>query len=85
MLFNPNAFITAPSHELLNMVKKSDLLHIAARYESTTVKNSMLKHKIKTILIQVLVDKEILDFFFFFFFCFFSCFPNSDRFANART
>ena len=45
------------------MAKKSDLLDIAAHYELTTVSKSMLKHEIKNILFQFLVDKEILDFY----------------------
>ena len=61
MSFNLNAFITAPSQELLILAKKSDLLEITAHYELTTVNMSMLKLEIKHILVQFLVDKEILD------------------------
>ena len=61
MSFDLQAFIAAPSQELLNLAKKSDLLDIAAHYELTTVNKSMLKHEIKNILVQFLVDKEILD------------------------
>ena len=61
MLFDLQAFIAAPSQELLNLAKKSDLLDIAAHYELTTVNKSMLKQEIKNILVQFLVDKEILD------------------------
>ena len=61
MSFDLQAFITAPSQELLNSAKKSDLLDIAAHYELTTVNKSMLKQEIKNILVQFLVDKEILD------------------------
>ena len=61
MLFDLQAFIAAPSQELLNLAKKSDLLDIAAPYELTTVNKSMLKQEIKNILVQFLVDKEILD------------------------
>ena len=61
MSFDLQAFITAPSQELLNLAKKSDLLDIAVHYELTTVNKSMLKQEIKTILVQFLVDKEILD------------------------
>ena len=61
MLFDLQAFIVAPSQELLNVAKKSDLLDIAAHYELTTVNKSMLKQEIKNILVQFLVDKEILD------------------------
>ena len=61
MSFDLQAFIAAPSQELLNLAKKSDLLDIAAHYELTTVNKSMLKQEIKNILVQFLVDKEILD------------------------
>ena len=43
MSFDHQAFITAPSQELLDLAKKSDLLDIAAHYELTTVNKSMLK------------------------------------------
>ena len=78
-VFDLQAFIAAPSQELLNLAKRSDLLDIAAHYELTTINKSMLKQEIKNILVQILVDKEILDF---------SALSlvtrNSDRFANAR-
>ena len=61
MSFDLQAFIAAPSQELLNLAKKSDLLAIAAHYELTTIKKSMLKQEIKDILVQFLVHKEILD------------------------
>ena len=61
MLFDLQAFIAAPSQELLNLAKKSDLLDIAAHFELTTVNKSMLKQEIKNILVHFLVDKEILD------------------------
>ena len=61
MSFDLQAFITAPSQELLDLAKKSDLLDIAAHYELTTANKSMLKQEIKNILVQFLVDKEILD------------------------
>ena len=37
MSFDLQAFIAAPSQELLNLAKKSDLLDIAAHYELTSV------------------------------------------------
>ena len=61
MSFDLQAFIAAPSEELLNLAKKSDLLDFAAHYELTTVKKSILKQKIKNILVQFLADKKILD------------------------
>ena len=61
MLFDLQAFIAAPSQELLNLAKKSDLLDIAAHYELTSVNKSMLKQEIKNILVQFLVDQEIFD------------------------
>ena len=62
MSFDLQAFIAAPSQELLNLAKKSDLLDIAAHYKLTTVNKSMLKQEIKNILVQFLVNNEILDF-----------------------
>ena len=61
MSFDLNTFIAAPSQELLNLAKKTAMLDIAAHYELTTVKRSMLNHEIKNILIQFLADEEIFD------------------------
>ena len=61
MSFNLYDFITVHLQELLNLAKKSDLLDIAAHYELTTVNKSMLKQEIKNILVQLFVNKEILD------------------------
>ena len=61
MLFKLENFVAAPSMELLNLAKKTDLLNIADHYALTSVKPSMLKHEIKNILIKFLVDEEILD------------------------
>ena len=61
MSFDLQAFIAAPSQELLNLAKKSDLLDIAAHYELTNINKSMLKQEIKNVLVQFLVDKELLD------------------------
>ena len=61
MSFKLEHFVAAPSMELLNLAKKTDLLNIAGHYALTSVKPSMLKHEIKNILIKFLVDEEILD------------------------
>ena len=61
MSFKLEIFVAAPSMELLNLAKKTDLLNIADHYALTSVKPSMLKHGIKNILIKFLVDEEILD------------------------
>ena len=61
MSFKLENFVAAPSMELLNLAKKTDLLNIADHYALTSVKPSMLKHEIKNILIKFLVDEEILD------------------------
>ena len=61
MSFDLQAFIAAPSQELLNLAIKSDLLDIAAHYELTSVNKSLLKEDIKNILVQFLVDKDLLD------------------------
>ena len=47
--------------ELLNLAKKTDMLHLADHYALTSGKPSMLKHEIKNILITFLDDQEILD------------------------
>ena len=59
MSFKLSDFIAAPSQELLDKAKKSDLLDIADHYGLS--KTSMLKHEIKNILIQFFVDEEIFD------------------------
>ena len=61
MSFKLENFVAAPSMGLLNLAKKTDLLNIADHYALTSVKPSMLKHEIKNILINFLVDEEILD------------------------
>ena len=61
MSFKLENFVAAPSMELLNLAKKTDLLNIADHYALTSVKPFMLKHAIKNILIKFLVDVEILD------------------------
>ena len=61
MSFKLEIFVAAPSIELLNLAKKTDLLSIAEHYALTSVKPSMLKHEIKNLLIKFLVDEEILD------------------------
>ena len=61
MSFKLENFVAAPSMELLNLAKKTDLLNIADHYALTSVKPSMLKHEIKNILIKFLIDEEILD------------------------
>ena len=61
MSFKLSDFIAAPSQELLDKAKKSDLLDIADLYGLSNIKTSMLKHEIKNILIQFFVDEEIFD------------------------
>ena len=61
MLFKLEDFITAPSQELLNLAKKSDLLDIASHYSIPDVKTSMLKREIKNVIIQFLVDEEFFE------------------------
>ena len=61
MSFKLENFVAAPSMELLNLAKKTDLLNIADHYALTSVKPSMWKHEIKNILIKFLVGEEILD------------------------
>ena len=61
MSFDLGNFIAAPSRELLDSAKKTDLLDIADHYGLPNVKKTMLKHEIKNILIQFFVDEEIFD------------------------
>ena len=61
MSFKLENFVAAPSLGLLYFAKNTDMLNIADHYALTCVKPSMLKHKIKNILITFLVDEEILD------------------------
>ena len=61
MSFKLENFVSAPSMELLNLAKKTDLLNIAEQCVLTSVKPSMLKHKIKNISIKFLADEEIPD------------------------
>ena len=61
MSFKLEDFIAAPSQELLNLAKKSDLLDIASHYSIPDVKTSMLKREIKNVIIQFLVDEEFLN------------------------
>ena len=61
MSFKLSDFIAAPSQELLDKAKKSDLLDIADHYGLSNIKTSLLKHEIKNILIQFFVDEEIFD------------------------
>ena len=49
MQFNLENFVAVPFIELLNLVKKTDLLVIASHYALTFIKPSVLKHKIKKI------------------------------------
>ena len=61
MSFKLGDFIAAPSQELLNLAKKSDLLDIASHYSIPDVKTSMLKREIKNVIIQFLVDEEFFE------------------------
>ena len=64
MSFKLENFVAAPSMELLNLAKKTDLLKIADHYAQTSVKPSMLKHEIKNILIKFLVFGSIFSLFY---------------------
>ena len=61
MSFKLEEFVAAPSIELLNLAKKTDLLNINDHYALTSVKPSMFKHEINNILIKFLVDEANLD------------------------
>ena len=70
---NMKIFIAAPSQELLNLAKKSDILDIASHYSISSVKTSMLKHEIKNIIIQFFVDEEVFKLFIYLFTYLFIC------------
>ena len=61
MSFKLENFVAAPTMELLNLSKTTDLLNIADYCALTSVKPSMLRHEIRNSLIKFLVDEEILD------------------------
>ena len=61
MSFKLEDFIAAPSQELLNLTKKSNLLEIASHYSIPSIKTSMLKHEINNIIIQFFVDEEVFE------------------------
>ena len=61
MSFKLENFVAAPSMELLNLSKMTDLLNISDHYALTSAKPSMLKHEIKNILIKFLVEEDLLD------------------------
>ena len=60
MSFKLENFVAAPSIELLNLAKKTDLLNIADHYALTSVKPSMLKHEIKNLLIKFWLMRKFL-------------------------
>ena len=61
MSFDLQTSIAAPSQELLNLAKKSDLLDIAAHYELTSVNKSMLKQDIKIFLFNFWLIRTYLN------------------------
>ena len=61
MSFKLSDFTASPSQELLDLAKKSDRLDIADHYVLPNIKKTMLKHEIKSFLIQFFVDEEIFD------------------------
>ena len=61
MSFDLGNLIAAPSQELLDLAKKSNLLDIVDHYGLPNVRKTMLKHEIENILIQFFVDEEIFD------------------------
>ena len=61
MLFKLEDFIAAPSQELLNLAKKSDLLDIASHYSIPDVKTSMLNVKLRMLLFSFLLMRNFLN------------------------
>ena len=61
MSFDLDKFTAEPSVELLNLGKKTDLLHLAKHYKLSEIKSSMRKHEIKNVLVQYFVDEEIFN------------------------
>ena len=58
-LFNREEFVREPTLQVLNSLKKSELIDVAVHYK-LTVETSMKKGKIKKILIDYLVDEELV-------------------------
>ena len=61
MSFSLENIVAVPFIELLSLTKNTGLLDIADHNALTSIKPSMLKHRIKNILINFLADEEILD------------------------
>ena len=63
MSFDLQAFLSAPSQELLNLAKKSDLLDIAAHYELTNSYASFLcygYHVVRIALLSIYVCLSVM-------------------------
>ena len=61
MSFKLSDFTAAPSQELLDLAKKTDLLDIAEHYGVPNIKKTMIKHVIMNILIEYFIEEEIFD------------------------
>ena len=59
MSFKLSDFTAAPSQELLDLAKKTDLLDIAENYGVPNIKKTMKKHVIMNILIEYFIKEEI--------------------------
>jgi len=59
MSFSVEAFVTSPSVEMLNSLKKTELLQLADHYSLAT-STSMGKSQIKRIALTHLADEEII-------------------------
>ena len=61
MSFNVKAFVTSPTIEVLEQLKKVQLLAVIRELQIEDVKVSMTKSELKTIIVEHFVEEELLD------------------------
>ena len=61
MSFKLSDFTAAPSQELLDLAKKTDLLDIAEHYGVPNIIKTMKKHVIMNTLIEYFIEEDIFD------------------------
>ncbi len=54
-------FLSNPTEQQLDSLKKDELLELARKYDLSEAKSSLTKREIKNILIQYLVGKSVFD------------------------
>ena len=61
MPFSIEEFVTNPTQEVHESLKKGDLISLAKHYQLTNIKQSIRKHEIKNSLMYFLAEEEIFD------------------------